>query len=380
MGSRAARGGTVVHGTGVKEYSGYGDGAFFDEKDLENAIVSAVKEAEEMSRRRIREVALSVPAPFSRLVISDASIRFEEGTTRITAEHTDDLIDLSLEKVHVPGYRLMHSTPVVFALDGYESAEKPDGKRADEIYAKISHLYVKNDYYLLVSRILKSLSIEVAMSVSTPLSESMLLIPEEERIRPAILIDVGYLHTDISLAENNAITNMTSIDMGGAQFASDLAFGLDIPFQDAEVVKRKYSFLQDEDSDICTIHMPQGAKRVRREVIDLIIEARAEEFSGLISQALERLGVRTETLPVSYLTGGGFSMMRGGAEYLRQTLGLRVKRDRPFMPSMDTPNYASAFGTLEFVLRELHGDEEEPASENNEKKGIIRKVRKIFNK
>ncbi|MDO4493143.1 MAG: cell division FtsA domain-containing protein [Clostridia bacterium] len=380
MGSRAARGGTVVHGTGVAAYSGYADGAFFDEKELEQAIVSAVKEAEVMSRRRIREVALSVPAPFSRLVLATGSLRFVD-EVRITPEHTDELIDLSLEHVQVPGYRLMHSTPVVYTLDGYETAEKPEGKRAGSISAKVSHLYVKNEYIALIARILRGLSIEVTMSVSTPLSVSMLLIPEEERIRPAVLIDVGYLHTDVSLAENNAITNMTSIDMGGAQFASDLSFGLDIPFPDAEQVKRKYSFLVDDsDDDVVVVYMPQGAKRVRREVIELIMTARAEEFAGLIRDALERMGIRPEQQPVCYLTGGGFSMMRGGAEFLRSELGMRVRRDRPFLPTMDTPNYASAFGTLEFVLRELHGDEEEPVRETKEKQGIIKQVRKIFNK
>ena len=49
-GSTAVRGGTVVHGAGVCAYAGYESGEFLDIKSLDEAIVSAIRDAEEMSR------------------------------------------------------------------------------------------------------------------------------------------------------------------------------------------------------------------------------------------------------------------------------------------------------------------------------------------
>lgn len=379
IGSTAQRGDTAVYGSGIAAYSGYEGGVFMDEKSLESAIVSAIKDAEDMAKYRIREIALGIPAPFSKLVLSPSSIHISDEKHRINVDDLNKLTDLAIKKVTAPGYYDAQETPVLFTVDGVETPEVPLGRKASVVDMTLSIVYASNYFLETVGRILKPLSIEFSCYASTPHAVASLLIPQNERIRPAILIDVGYLHTDICVVENNAPTNLTSIDIGGAQFASDLAFGLDIPLEYAEKVKRKYSFLQDEESDVETIHMPSGAKRVRREVIDLIMEARAAEFSDLIKKSLDQMGIRLETQPVVYLTGGGFSMMRGGGEYLRQTLGLRVKRDMPFIPGMETPNYSSAFGTLDFALR-WNNSEGDFIEEDIPKRGIVTKIKNLFSK
>lgn len=368
----------MVHGAGVCAYAGYESGEFLDIKSLDEAIVSAIRDAEEMSRIRIRDIVVAVPAPFSKLIVTAATIRLDPRKERIKADDIDELISLSLAKARAPEHVLMHSTPISYTVDGYTSSEAPEGKRAGELSAEVSHMYVQERFLNTISEILKTLSIEISMCVSTPLAESLLLIPEEERVRPAVLIDVGYTHTDVSLVENAALTNLTTIDMGGAQFASDLAYGLEIPLETAEQVKRKYTFLQEGEDKVETIRMVTGVKRVEHGVFELIVGARADEFVDLLKRSLRMLGVRAETRPVTYLTGGGFSMMRGGGEFLRQRLGLNVKRDMPYMPDMNTPNYASAFGVLDFVLRASSEEVDEPAPVREGVRGILDRIRDLF--
>ena len=353
----------MVHGAGVCAYAGYESGEFLNIKSLDEAIVSAIRDAEEMSRIRIRDIVVAVPAPFSKLIVTAATIRLDPRKERIKADDIDELISLSLAKARAPEHVLMHSTPISYTVDGYTSSEAPEGKRAGELSAEVSHMYVQERFLNTISEILKTLSIEISMCVSTPLAESLLLIPEEERVRPAVLIDVGYTHTDVSLVENAALTNLTTIDMGGAQFASDLAYGLEIPLETAEQVKRKYTFLQEGEDKVETIRMVTGVKRVEHD---------------LLKRSLRMLGVRAETRPVTYLTGGGFSMMRGGGEFLRQRLGLNVKRDMPYMPDMNTPNYASAFGVLDFVLRASSEEVDEPAPVREGVRGILDRIRDLF--
>lgn len=45
-GSSAVRGGTVVHGAGIAEYSGFSETEFLNEADLEEAIFTAIRDAE----------------------------------------------------------------------------------------------------------------------------------------------------------------------------------------------------------------------------------------------------------------------------------------------------------------------------------------------
>lgn len=261
-GSMADGDGIVVHGAGVCTYEGYRDGAFIDKQSLHNAVVEALQKAEQESRIRIRDVALTVPAAFSDLLLTDATLSL--GKPRKTeAADIDRLIALSLEKCKKkPGYTLMHSTPVFFLVDGVSSTEVPEGITTDEISALISHMFVQEAYIRTVQESLDDMGVEISMCVSAQLGESVMLIPEKERVRPAVLIDVGYHQTEISVVENTALTAISTLPIGGYQFASDLSFGLDVPMDAAEQAKRRYVFSLDlQEKAKCCAPQP-GAKGV----------------------------------------------------------------------------------------------------------------------
>ena len=150
-GSSVHTDGILVHGVGICEYSGFEGGEFSDEASLQEAILTAIEAAEQQSRIRIREVALSVPAPFVKLVTTQATLLIESRSRRITVDDIDDVISMSLEKARAPEHILMHSTPVVFKIGGVESAEVPEGARADELSATVSHMYVRESFVRLMS-------------------------------------------------------------------------------------------------------------------------------------------------------------------------------------------------------------------------------------
>ncbi len=355
-GSFVNRDGITVHGVSVCPYNGYHAGVFPDHRSLHNAIVEAVSRTEQEARMRIREVAISVPAPFCKIILSEAALPIGTRSKRVMAEDIDDVISLSLKKVKLSGHVLMHSTPVSFTVGGVVSSVLPTGAKTEELGALVSHMFVQEEFLHAMEQALSPLNIEISMSISSQLSAALAVIPEKERVRPAILIDVGYTHTDVSIVENAALTDFRSIEAGGKQFASDLAFGLDVPLETAEQVKRRFVFLQEPLSNTEIVRTPKGAKRVDHGAIELIVEARAGELVTLIRSALREMGISPEASPVTYLTGGGIGMMKGGIDYLTRGLGLKVQRDTPWVADMDTPNYTSAFAALDFVLRATSDD------------------------
>ena len=374
-GSPVNKDGITVHGVAVCPYDGYRDGEFVDEKKLHATVIEAIQLAEQRCRTRIREIAVSVPTPFVRLITSEATVPVSSRSHRVSAQEIDDLISESLKHARAAGHVLMHSTPVSFTVNGVESAEVPEGRRADEISGLVSHMYVREDFVKLIESTLSAIGVEITMCVSAQLCESLLIIPEEERVRPAVLIDVGYTHTDIAIVENAALTATASLDIGGMHFASDLSFALEIPLEAAEQVKRRYGFGQEALSNTEIIRMPTGAIRVERAVIEMIMEARANELIELMKKTLIRFGVHPESYTTTYLTGGGFCMMKGACEYLKRMLALPVKRDMPYMPEMNSPNYTSAFGALDFVLRAA-GEETEQADVTVA--SVVDKIKELF--
>ena len=380
-GSMADGDGIVVHGAGVCTYEGYRDGVFIDKQSLHNAVVEALQKAEQESRIRIRDVALTVPAAFSDLLLTDATLSL--GKPRKTeAADIDRLIALSLEKCKKkPGYTLMHSTPVFFLVDGVSSAEVPEGITTDEISALISHMFVQEAYIRTVQESLDDMGVEISMCVSAQLGESVMLIPEKERVRPAVLIDVGYHQTEISVVENTALTAISTLPIGGYQFASDLSFGLDVPMDAAEQAKRRYVFSLDLQEKSEVLRTAAGSKKVSRSAISYIIEARATELAGMLRREMENMGVNLDARPAVYVSGGGLLMMRGGLDFMRKALNLPLKRDMPWTPRLSSPNYCSAFGALDFVLKANRPQEDTTASGSEEKLGsLLKKIKEFFMK
>lgn len=380
-GSMADGDGIVVHGAGVCAYEGYRDGAFIDKQSLHNAVVEALQKAEQESRIRIRDVALTVPAAFSDLLLTDATLSL--GKPRKTeAADIDRLIALSLEKCKKkPGYTLMHSTPVFFLVDGVSSTEVPEGITTDEISALISHMFVQEAYIRTVQESLDDMGVEISMCVSAQLGESVMLIPEKERVRPAVLIDVGYHQTEISVVENTALTAISTLPIGGYQFASDLSFGLDVPMDAAEQAKRRYVFSLDLQEKSEVLRTAAGSKKVSRSAISYIIKARATELAGMLRREMENMGVNLDARPAVYVSGGGLLMMRGGLDFMRKALNLPLKRDMPWTPRLSSPNYCSAFGALDFVLKANRPQEDTTASGSEEKLGsLLKKIKEFFMK
>ena len=224
---------------------------------------------------------------------------------------------------------------------------------------------------------LSTIDVEISMCVGQQLCNVLTVIPEKERVRPAVLIDVGYTHTDVSVAENAALTATTTLDVGGKHFSSDLSFGLDVPMEAAENVKRRYVFFQQPLSSTQIVRSSAGAKRVDHAAIGLIMESRAIELASLVSEAVQNMGVAFSSHPAVYVSGGGMAMMKGAEEFLKRQLQLPVYRDTPWVQDMDTPNFTSAFAALDFVLRSLDDAEAVELQPGNR---VVDKLRNLFTK
>lgn len=380
LGSVSDKGGIVVHGAGVSGCDGYIEDRFEDRQSLHDAIVDAIQKAEQESHTRIRDIALTVPVSFSKLVLSDMTMTLGERARIVDPSDVDRLIELSYRKVETPaGYVLMHSTPVFFLVDGVSSSEMPQGIVTEEISGLIAHMFVREDYIDTIQNALDDLGVEISMCISAALGEATMLIPEEERVRPAVLIDVGYRQTDICVIENAALTGIATIPMGGYQFASDLAFGLEVTQQSAEQAKRRFVFSIDYGDKTEILRSETASKRVENSTIAYIIEARANDLADHIREELDRLQVNLESRPTVYLSGGGLLMMRGSLDFLKKALGFPIKRDMPWTPRLSSPNYCSAFGALNFVLR-ANRAEERPAEQKQDEKGFLQKLKDFFTK
>ena len=161
------------------------------------------------------------------------------------------------------------------------------------------------------------------------------------------------------MIENAALTGISSIPMGGYKFASDLSFGLDVTLQSAEQAKRRFVFSLDYGDKTEILRSETASKRVENSTIAYIIEARAADLAAHIREELDRMQVNLD--------------------FLRSALNLPLKRDMPWTPRLSSPNYCSAFGALNFVLR-ANRSEDRPAEQKADEKSFLQKLKDFFTK
>ena len=340
--SAQGRDSITVRGAGVKEYPGFENGRFIDEQLFSSAVVDAIAMAEGEAKVRIRDLSVGVPASFSKLVLHEGAAGVKSRTGRINGDTIDDLTFEQPE-----GYELMHSTPVEFKIGETVTADPPLGQAAKEVSAVVSHVYMHNGFRAAVSDALSRTNLEADMY--------------------------------ISFIRGSALIACETLGIGGVSFANDLAYGLRISTQSAENVKRRYVYSLDYQDSIDIVRMEgKSPMHVDHAVIQFIIEERTKQLAGYLVRMLKDMGVRLEEKPPVYITGGGIALMRGSCEYMEKLMGVPLKVRMPWMPRLSSPNYASAFSVMDFVM---HAEEEDSVdrlvgmvSESR----FIKKIRELF--
>ena len=351
-------GALAVHGAGVCEYAGYkaGDYSPYElpgKKDLTVAVRRAVSQAGHEAGLSVKSVVMGVGAPFLKTALILGEL-FSEKKAHLTIEPDEDrLIDVSLKDTDIDGYDRIHSTPVAFYADDAESATLPVGVEAYRLQCQVAHAYIEREFKSLALDALLSLGITVDTLIGVPLAEAMFLIPESDREAGALLVDVGYTHTDVSHVKNRAVVNTAVIGAGGKHITADLSYGLELSHNIAEGIKRRFVFGLDYENSVDSIRTSDGTTiYVEEDFVRSIIEARVEELGELILEYAVRTGYDpgNESLAPMYLTGGGLALMRGSREFLEKHLGITINADMPRMPRFSSPNYASAFAVADFAL------------------------------
>ncbi len=153
------------------------------------------------------------------------------------------------------------------------------------------------------------------------------LIPRGVRENVAILLDIGYYHSDISVFTGDGQIFSAGMFLGGGHVASDLAQILELEQPLAEQLKRQYAFgIHMEEGTMDYVRMPDGRLQpFSHALVESIITVRMEEICDLIGQTLQDSGISFTDKSRVYLLGEGIRGIQGIREYMRSRLGLSIE-------------------------------------------------------
>ena len=340
-----------IIGAGIATYDGFLEGQWNAPDLLNDAIAAAVREAEEQSHARIREVNVGVPGDFSSVRTGEVKVELQGADPRVTERDINELFNRATNELGEVRGSVIHRSPAWFIVDDGKKTLEPMGMHGYELRAMVSFVIADQFFLEDITERFRSLGITVNGCFSTPTGQAMLFVPDEERDRTAILVDMGYLTTEVMAVEGDALTFLKVLPMGGGHIAADLAYGLEITLPAAEQIKRAYVYgLSAGQASFEGVNKDGESKTFSREEVEKVLEPRAEEICEAVRDAIKESGVKLSNWSPIYLTGGGLAINRGGRDFLAAKLEKPVRELPRKAVKLSSPAYSSALGLLDLII------------------------------
>ena len=344
-----------IIGSGTVPYEGYMDGGWNAPDRLAQAMRSAISAAELEGKTHIREVYVGVPCEYIRVLTTEAEVPVSAQDGRASDEDVNMVQDFAAEQLQLAEQVgvVIHRSPAWFRLDGGKKTMSPVGLRGGVLQSKVSFILADPAFIDQANRLFGELGLTVMGFLSPSMGENLLLVPLEDRDRAAVLIDVGYLNTEFSVVEGDAVVYHAVLPMGGGHIAADLATDLEVPMRAAEQIKREYIFIPDEFDPVGDPEVLDDEGRrlsFPRAFVQRSVEQSVGELIHMIDLAVKEAAAYLGPRSQLFVTGGGIAMMRGGREYLAGKLGRPVKIPMAKAAKLNSPVYASALGLVDLVF------------------------------
>lgn len=359
-----------IIGAGTIAYDGFADGYWNAASELvDQAIRNSIAAAEAQAHRHVRDVYVGVPGEFCRVYAIEAQVQLQGADPRVTAHDVERVFAQATEDIQPIRGVIIHRSPAWFTVDEGKKTMEPLGMKGSTLRSMVSFIVADEFFLSDITRRVQSMGLALNGFFSSSVGQALLFLPPEERDRVAVLIDVGYLSTEIMAVEGDALIFQKVIPVGGGHITADLAYGLETNMATAEQIKRSYAF-QVAGAGVVT-EQPQPGEPTHEDVAR-VLEPRVDELSEMIKDCLDHCGVRMDSWSNIYLTGGGVAMMSGGRQYLSTQLGRTVRAPAAKAAKFNSPAYSSALGLIDLVFGSLEAQEES--------QGMLAKASTFFRK
>lgn len=319
---------------------GYGDvpsrgwqrGRIADQDAVSLAIREAIGEAENKSG----EVVESVVAGLGGAAVDGLNSRglYEFGRPReIVAGDLGYAVELAARLRLQDDRILLQVCPQDFTIDGRAGYRNPKGVTCSRLEANV-HLITASahDHQSLISAIHQA-HVAVEETIFEPVAAAYAAIVQQDRARGVALIDIGANSSDVVVYDGEALLLAASLPISAEHFTKDVVHGLNVSYEDADKLKREYGCaLLGLTADNTLIEIPtldgRAAREASRKMLNIILEARAEDLFTRVQQLLVKVNMEQALLEGIVLTGGG-SLLNGMCDMAERVLNCQCRNGLP---------------------------------------------------
>jgi len=346
-----------ILGVGVVPSQGVQKGLVVNFNEAKQAIHESVRIAEQTAGYKLESAHVGVTGRH----ISSSN---NHGVIAITRNdrmvHPGDLkrvLEVA-QTIKVPSDReLLHVIPRTYIVDGQEGVENPVGMHGFRLDVETHIITAAITSVQNLTKCIRGIGVDIDALVLEPLAAAEAVLTEEEKQNGIMLADIGGGTTDIAVFKDDSVYHTSVLPVAGHQISRDISVGLDIPFDLAEEMKKKYGNVMP---------VQEGRERESREKEDRtitgdghtvsycdlseIVRIRVEELLRLIVLELGQSDY-AKLIPSGLVLTGGTANLPGIAELGRRVARLPVRVGSPsnlygVSDTVGDPAYATSVGLL----------------------------------
>ncbi len=369
-----------ILGVGIVPSRGLQKGMVVNVNEAKASIKESIKKAEQSAGFKLESAFVGVTGRHITAVNNRGAIAITRNDRLVRGDDLKRVLDVA-RSVKVPSdQELLHVIPRTWVVDGQDGVKNPVGMHGFRLDVETHIITAAATSIQNLTKCIRGCGIEVEDLVMEPLASAEAVLTEEERIDGAILADIGGGTTDIAVFKDNSIYHTAVIPVAGYQITRDISVGLDLSFELAEEMKKKYGYVlpgdgDEKDSDQT---LTEDGHSVSYRDLSEIVRVRVEELLRLIVLELPRSDY-SKLVPSGLILTGGSSNLPGIAELAAAVTHLPVRIGVPMnlygvADSLYDPAYATAVGLTLWKARKS----EVGTQTWQTKKGMRNWVSKLF--
>lgn len=341
---KGQNGSLKLTGLGQVGYSGVQEDGWKSEKMLYHSLDAALGQARKMAGYKFKRCILGIPNEFCGLISNAGNL--SPGST-ISERDISELRRLAADYPLPAPWEISNVIYGDLLMDGSPTAN-PIGLSCETLELHASVICIQTDFARQLTKVLRSLKIDVDKWIPVPLACGEALLTKEDRENGVLWLDTGGECTDILIYKGGIPIFLDWLPLGGNDISRDIAAGIGVSFEEAERLKR-YCVLGlafSGDTGTSQLQMPicggQHIHNVSVDFLQKIVEARIEEILELVHSRIEAEGLLTSYSKV-VLAGGGLALFRGIRHFTAGILGQSVQLGVPDVIGLSSPIFSAVY-------------------------------------
>jgi cell division protein FtsA len=341
-----------VLSTGEAPSYGLRRGVVVDQEAARNSIATAVEECGVKGG----PVSVGIAGGHISSMNTEVTLLNRSRDRRIT-ERFMRRLEQEVRREADPGeeQQILHVVPRDYVLDGEKGVSKPVSMAARRVTMRAHVISGAISSIQNLLQAVEDCGVKVSRVVLEPLASAESCLLDEDRNMGVVLIDVGGGTTDIAVFQSGALIHTAVIPFGGQSLSSDLAYGLEIPFEAAEKLKLHHGTVLSKTVDP-TAPVKLADRHYNLHFMSEILEYRAREIFELAQESIEKIYPNRISLPGGVVLTGGGAHLEGMTELCENILDMRSKtafprRLRGNLKPLQQPKYSTSVGLLYFAAK-----------------------------